>query len=230
MPYQSFDFVQKDFIEYKKASALWHDVVHKKNNLDDLTSRQKNTTVGVYRPALRYINLQTEQSTSSIKGNKIEDMDYKLESKSTSLNTRLATIDEEFQANIGVSDISFYNYDLFQYLPFVSLLLLPFHFNSNNDFSVSDIPNSDDDIQFDNANSANRRYVDDDSNDWTNVQHKKKNTQHSAGPNTENKCTKVKIKLFYNHPIKIWDNLHLTLKIHASLVTSSSKKIILELQ
>lgn len=61
MPYQTFDFVQKDFIEYKEVSALLIDVVHKKNNLDDLNSRQKNTTVEMYRPTLRYTNLQTEQ-------------------------------------------------------------------------------------------------------------------------------------------------------------------------
>lgn len=122
MPYQTFDFVKKDFIGYDEASALRYDVVHKRKNLDDLDFRQKNMVVELYRSALRHTNLQIQQKISSIKANKITAMDYQLNSKLTSLNARLKNIDVEYQANFEVSDISLYSDDLFEDSPLAPLM------------------------------------------------------------------------------------------------------------
>lgn len=76
---------------------------------------------------------------------------------------------------------------------------------------ISEIPNSDNAMQIDNANSTKRRHEDGDRNVQ---QRKKKNTQHPTDTNTENKSRKVKTAPFYIEPIKNCDNLLLTLKIH----------------
>lgn len=115
MPYQTFGFVQKNFTDTEKRVPLDMMLSTKKN--DDLDSRQKNIIAEMYRAVLRYTNLQIQQRTSSIKASKIKDMEYKLESKLFSLNARLKTIDEEYQANVGLSDISLYSDDLFENPP-----------------------------------------------------------------------------------------------------------------